>query len=430
MSAEPANILFVDDEQPILSALKRLFRPTGHKVHIANSGEDALSMLEDLDVDVVVSDMRMPTMDGAQFLAQVAKRWPDTVRMLLTGYSDLSSAIDAINEGAISRYLTKPWQDADIVMCIEQAIENKKLVEERAELQSLAVEQNDELKSLNTSLEDKVAERTREIVAAKEQLDEAHDTLKASYAATVEVFARLIQSRSGLGSRTTIAEDACVVGAEMGLDETSCDALYKAALLCDIGKLSLPDESVQTPYVNLEANVQREYHRHPIVAEAALLSIEPLAEAATIIRHHCERVDGIGFPDKLKGDSIPLPARVLSVAKAYFDLQDGRIVEDKLTAAEAVEFIESQKGARYDPIVADTFLKWLRKPKRARQETQEGKHTLGGLKRGMKISRDVCDEKGLLILARGTILSESMIDKLENLQKSLDDEFEIYAEGR
>lgn len=430
MSAEPASILFVDDERPILSSLKRLFRPTGHKVHIANSGEEALDMLEKLDVDVVVSDMRMPTMDGAQFLAQVATRWPGTVRMLLTGYSELSSAIDAINNGAISRYLTKPWQDDDIVMCIQQAIENKRLVEEKKELQALAVEQNDELKLLNASLEDKVAERTREITAAKERLDAALETLQASYAATVEVFARLIQSRSGLGSRTSIAEDASVVGAELGLDKTTRDALYKAALLCDIGKLSLPDASVQTPYVNLDANVQREYHRHPIVAEAALVSIEPLAEAATIIRHHCERVDGRGFPDKLKGDAIPLPAKILSVAKAYFDLQDGRILEDELTAAEAIEFIESQKGERYDPIVVEHFRKWLRKPKRARQETQESKRSLGGLKRGMKVSRDVCDENGLLILAKGTILTDSIIDKLEHLQKSLDGEFEFYAAGR
>ncbi|MEM7431065.1 MAG: response regulator [Pseudomonadota bacterium] len=122
-----ANILFVDDEQPILKSLKRLMRQTGHTIHIAESGNQGLQVLEQQNIDVVVSDMRMPQMDGAVFLAEVAQRWPDTVRMLLTGYAELSSAIEAINNGAISRYLTKPWQDEDLVLCIQQAVENKRL---------------------------------------------------------------------------------------------------------------------------------------------------------------------------------------------------------------------------------------------------------------------------------------------------------------
>lgn len=430
MDTGHASILFVDDEQSILSSLKRLFRPTGHKIHTANSGQLGLDVLNNSDIDVVVSDMRMPAMDGAQFLAQVAERWPHTVRMLLTGYSDLSSAIDAVNDGKISRYLTKPWQDEDLLMCIEQAIQGKRMIEEKAELKALTAKQNEELKALNLCLEDKVAERTREIEVARQDLASAHESLKASYSATVEVFARLIQSRAGLGARTSIAQDASVIARNMGLDEAMCEATYNAALLCDIGKLSLPDESVQTPYVMLEAAPQREFHRHPVIAEASLLSIEPLAAAATIVRHHCEREDGTGFPDKLKGDAIPLPAKILSVAKAYFDLQDGRIVEEKLTSAEAIKFIVSQKGKRYDEAVVDEFVAWLGKPERTNQEAREKKLGLGGLRSRMKISRDLYDERGVLILAKGTVLSDRMIDKLDHLQKSLERQFVIYTEDQ
>ena len=244
MSETKASILFVDDERPVLNALKRLFRPTGHKVHIAGSGSEGLALLAENPIDIVVSDMRMPEMDGAEFLTNVAEKWPSTTRMLLTGYAELSSAIEAINSGSISRYLTKPWQDADIVFCIEQAIETQQLVNEKNRLEKLTAEQNAELKTLNDGLETKVQERTRHLEQAKQELAAAHATLKDSFDATIEVFSRLVQSRSGLSIRASVAQDARAVGATLGLDEAACAAIYQAGLLCDIGKLSLPDKSV------------------------------------------------------------------------------------------------------------------------------------------------------------------------------------------
>ncbi|MGE5622881.1 MAG: response regulator, partial [Bacillota bacterium] len=111
-----ARILFVDDEQNILASLRRLFRTQGFQVMTADSAKAGLSMLETEAVDLVISDMRMPEMDGARFLEQVRRRWPDTIRILLTGYSDIQSIMDAINRGEIYRYITKPWDDNDIVL--------------------------------------------------------------------------------------------------------------------------------------------------------------------------------------------------------------------------------------------------------------------------------------------------------------------------
>ncbi|MES2115687.1 MAG: response regulator, partial [Pseudomonadota bacterium] len=106
-----ATVLFVDDEPNILSALRRLFRPRGYRVLTAESGAEGLEVLEREPVDLVISDMRMPEMDGARFLAQVRQRWPGVLRLLLTGYSDIQSIQDAINCGEIYRYITKPWDD-------------------------------------------------------------------------------------------------------------------------------------------------------------------------------------------------------------------------------------------------------------------------------------------------------------------------------
>ncbi|MEO1037652.1 MAG: HD domain-containing phosphohydrolase [Pseudomonadota bacterium] len=427
MTTNAANILFVDDERQVLSSLKRLLRPTGHKIHTASSGSDGLALLDQHDMDIVVSDMRMPEMDGAAFLTQVAEKWPATTRMLLTGYSDLSSAIEAINKGAIYRYLTKPWDDSDIVLCIEQAIEAQRLVREKERLENAVAQQNDELRSLNESLEQKVAERTREIEASREALEAAHNDLQQGYAATIKVFARMVQSRAGLGNRTSVASDAHEIGAQLGLDENQCSSLHDAALLCDVGKLTLPDDTVRTPYTKLGANEQREYHRHPIIAEATLLSLEPLAEAATIIRHHCERYSGKGFPDRLSADEIPLAARILAVTKGFADLLDGRIFEDCMTVNEARSYLESQKGDYYDPAVVDAFLKWLGSSRRKSSEALERKLTLGSLHAGMTMARDLCDEKGVLILGEGQRLTDSLINRLTQLQDAMDEPFEIYV---
>src|SRR5450432_2831088 len=115
-------ILCVDDEQNIVSSLRRIFRQHSYRVLTATSGAEALGLLERESVDLVISDMRMPEMDGAQFLEQVRNRWPDTVRLLLTGYADMEATIGAINRGEIYRHIDKPWNDDDVVTTVRRGL--------------------------------------------------------------------------------------------------------------------------------------------------------------------------------------------------------------------------------------------------------------------------------------------------------------------
>jgi DNA-binding NtrC family response regulator len=117
-----ATVLFVDDEEHILSAIRRNFRSSGYRIILANSAAAGLEALERDHVDVVVSDMRMPGMDGAQFLEQVAIRWPHTVRVVMTGYADLASTTHAITKGRIFRTIDKPWASADVQRVIAEAL--------------------------------------------------------------------------------------------------------------------------------------------------------------------------------------------------------------------------------------------------------------------------------------------------------------------
>jgi len=137
------TVLFVDDEAPILSSLKRLFRKASFNCCFAESGEEGLKLLEGQTVDLIVSDMRMPKMSGAEFLAIARTKWPDTMRILLTGHSDISATIDALNKGGIYRYISKPWNDQELEEAIEQSLRLRRLERERVELLALTQEQND-----------------------------------------------------------------------------------------------------------------------------------------------------------------------------------------------------------------------------------------------------------------------------------------------
>lgn len=140
------SILIVDDENEILSALNRLFYDREDiTVHLAKSGKEGLKILENHPVDIVISDQIMPGMSGAEFLNEVNRLYPETIRMLLTGYSNMEAAIDAINKGGISRYLSKPWNDEEIILIVDQAIELIRLKKENQAQAHIIQEKNQEL---------------------------------------------------------------------------------------------------------------------------------------------------------------------------------------------------------------------------------------------------------------------------------------------
>jgi len=128
------TLLMVDDEESILSSLKRLFRRDGYRIFTAGGGAEGLEVLAAHPVDIVISDQRMPNMTGVEFLRQVKQRYPDTVRIVLSGYTELNSITEAINEGAIYKFLTKPWEDDQLRADVQEAFQYKELADENRRL--------------------------------------------------------------------------------------------------------------------------------------------------------------------------------------------------------------------------------------------------------------------------------------------------------
>ncbi|MFN7152648.1 MAG: HD domain-containing phosphohydrolase [Acidovorax sp.] len=413
------TVLCVDDEPSILSALKRVLRSEDCQVLQAGGGTEALTLLEQHPVDVIVSDMRMPIMDGAQLLAQVRQRWPHTARVLLTGYADMNATIAAINEGQIYRYIHKPWDETELRLTVRQAAERQLLERERAYLQALTHTQNEELKALNTGLEQRVDERTAE-------LQQANDQLRRTYLTSIRIFSNLMELRSGVlaghGKRT--ASLARKVAQAMGLPEDALQDVFVAGLLHDVGFLALPDSILGKPVGKLTAEEMASYQRHPVLGAQSFMALDDHQSVATIIRSHHERFDGSGFPDKLLGLQIPVGARILAVVDTYDDLTHGHLTGAPLTEAEARTILQRGRGTQFDAEVIDVFLHITQevKPKPIRIESVGTEQ----LEPGMKLGKDILSKEGVLLLSAGHVLTADMISrirryaKIEGLQLELD----------
>ncbi|MBI5108574.1 MAG: response regulator [Rhodocyclales bacterium] len=409
----PATLLLVDDEANILSSLRRLLRSTGHTIHTAESGAAGLAILEREAVDLVISDMRMPEMNGAQFLEQVRDRWPATTRILLTGYADVSSTIDAINRGEIFRYISKPWDDEPLKLTIRDALETHRLRNENARLLVLTRAQNEELAQLNAGLEQKVAARTAEVEQVNSFLKLANDRLKQNFLVSIKVFSGFMELRGGamVGHSRRVADLARKLAVKLQVPVKDQQDIFIAALLHDIGKIGFSDALLARPVSRMSGDDLGVYRHHAAAGEAALMPLVELKEAAGIIRAHHERFDGQGFPDGLQAGFIPLGARILAVANDYDGLQIGTLADKHFPPDEAREALARSRGKRYDPQVLDAFFELIGGP--VPEPVSEKAVTPAQLAPGMVLARDFFARDGVLLLAADYVLDPPLIRQIQ-----------------
>ena len=407
--ATKSAVLLVDDEESILNSLRRLLRSQPYDVVLATSGAQALEIMATRPIDLVMSDARMPGMDGATLLAEVHRLYPATSRILLTGYADLTTIIKAINDGQIHRYISKPWNDEELQLVLQQTLEHQRL-------ERLARDQTEQLKLLNATLEKRVAARTAELQQTADMLDLAYDELKRSYVTGTEVFSLLANLRLPKDKQTNRAliELIRVYCAAQSMDESSTRDLTMAAALYNIGKLSWTDSMMVAPSDKLHSTDRGLYREYPGQSESLLMTLEPMKDAARIIRHHQERWDGTGFPDHLKGDTIPPGSRLLKLAVDFIELQKGLILERHLNSDEALLYIRKYAGRLYDPALVEDFVQacatflsdvTLGDPTVKVLSTRE-------LEAGMVLARNLNADNGMLLLNAGKVLNLPLVDKL------------------
>jgi putative nucleotidyltransferase with HDIG domain len=315
--------MFVDDEPANLRLLERLFR-RDYEVLSATSGEDALRLLSQHDVALLITDQRMPRMTGVELLKRTAGIRPHMARIILTGYTDMEALVEAINCGHVYRYVAKPWDNDDLRLTVARAIEHYEANRARHELEEA-----------NRRLAGRVKAMTQGVVRA------ITDTMEA-------------KDRHVYGHARRVSGYSLAIGRRMRLSVQFLEQLSLAAILHDLGKIATPDAVLLKPAA-LTDEEQTVVRRHADTGARLLEGIPELADVAVTVRYHHEDYDGSGYPEGLAGERIPLASRIIRVADAYDAMTSPRPFRDAFSHAEAVARLVRDAGTRFDPEIVRAF---------------------------------------------------------------------------
>jgi putative nucleotidyltransferase with HDIG domain len=304
------EILFVDDEEYILDIASQIFAERGISILTAKNAIEALDALRNHEIAVLISDNHMPGMRGIDLLSRVKAISPDTVKILMTGFADLETALEAINKVEVFRFIVKPWENTQLVDLVEDAFERYRLIK------SIIKGDENTMLSLVHALE------------LKDPYTRGHSERVASYAISIAQY--------------------------LGLAEEVLTAIRYASWLHDCGKIGVSENILNSegPLDEAELHIIR---NHPMwgadVARKARLSD---IIVNTILSHH-ERYDGKGYPSGLQDGEIPFEARIISVADIYDALTTERPYRKAYTPERALEMLISMKGNVLDPQIVDCF---------------------------------------------------------------------------
>ncbi len=410
-----ANILFVDDEAQMLSALTRVFRDKEYNVITANSGVEGLPLLDEHQFDVIISDMRMPEMDGATFLAACCKRSPDSRRILLTGYSDQKSTIRAINDGHVHQFLNKPWNNQELRATVDKEVLHKQHIQDGAQ-----------------DLKNQIDSANQELSQVSGFVDMAKDELLEQFNTTIKVIGNLINMRlphtSTLSSN--VVSHSIALAKLLKLDDKTITEISQAGRLYQLGKLILKDSLVNSCIDQLDPKQLKQYNSHSIMGADLLTPLNSLDYTAKLIRHQNENYDGTGLPHKLQGNKIPLGSRILRLIIDYQQLIHGFHFKDPLSSQDALTYIENHSEKKYDPVLLGLYKKLIAQLSLAQDKNQFNDNLipLERLQAKQVVNRDLLNQDGMLLISKGTELNTTMIEKLKNYAKRDEQEINVFIQ--
>ena len=330
------KILVVDDEETIREIVSSMLGGAHFHARQAASGKEALAILESGDeFDLILSDLMMAEMDGIALLERSKERFPDVPVVMVTAVHDIQVALQALRNGAYD-YLLKPFEREQLLATVRRALEHRRLKRE-----------ND---TYRTNLEDLVTARTRQWKTALADLEKSYDF-------TLEALCDALDAKSAetlLHTRRVTAY-AIAIARKIGLPQEEVRTVLRGALLHDIGKIAIPDQILNKPdkLTPDEAAVMRE---HAYAGYKMLCKIPFLSEAADIVYSHQEWYDGSGYPRGLKGEEIPLGARIFSIADTLDAMTSDRVYRPAQSFDAAQAEILRFSGSQFDPKIVKKFL--------------------------------------------------------------------------
>ncbi len=335
MTNNDKHVLIVDDDRQVRDVLHEIFLSNGYKCQVATDGREGFEAFEMTRPLLTVTDVKMPVMDGLEFLKAVRELDPDAAVIMLTGVGDVKTAIESLKVGAYD-FIIKPVNIDELIIAAERAVERRHFLIERREYQ--------------TALERRVEEATRDLALA---LRELQDT----YRVTLEALGSALDTRD-VGTEThsrRVHGYALTIARAHGIPEREIKDIERGVLLHDIGKIGIPDAILLKPgpLTPEEWMIMR---THPEVGRRLIERIPFLRGAVPIVYHHHEKWDGTGYPLGLRGEAIPIGARIFAVADALDAMTFDRPYSKAISYDAARKEIQRCAGTHFDPAVVQTFL--------------------------------------------------------------------------
>lgn len=332
---DPEKILVVDDEEAIREVVSTLLDAQGYLCTVRANGRLALEAFRSDTFDLVLSDIVMPEMDGLKLLGQLRQEDPDVPVIMVTAMHDISIALEAIRAGAYD-YILKPFEKDQLHLSVRRALEHRRLVLENRTYQS--------------DLEHLVAERTQQLSIALQDLEQSYDY-------TLEALGGALDAKDAEteGHCQRVTAFTITIARAMGVDKALLRHIARGAFLHDIGKMGVPDQILRKPGP-LTAEEREVMRRHCKIGYDVLQRIPFLKEAAEIVLTHQESYDGSGYPNGLRGEQIPLGARIFAVADTLDAMISDRPYRKALPISAARAEIKKFSGKQFDPRVVEVFL--------------------------------------------------------------------------
>jgi response regulator RpfG family c-di-GMP phosphodiesterase len=336
------RLLIVDDERSVREILAEGLSAMDYDTEIAGSAQEALELIRDHKFHLVLSDIEMPGETGIDLLNKIKKLDDDLDVVMVTGLVDAQTAIQAMRQGAAD-YVTKPFNLDEVQIVVDRTLEKRRLVIENRAYQS--------------HLEELVQLRTQELVEKNREVEGLYADLEVSYEATLQALVTALDFRDNetQGHSFRVVEYAVLVAERLGVGGDELTWIRRGAILHDVGKIGVPDAILRKPG-KLDDDEWAEMRKHPEMGHRMLKHIPFLEPALDIVLSHQERFDGSGYPEGLKGDEIPLGARIFAVVDTFDAMTSDRPYRKALSIEAACEEIERCSGTQFDPRVAECFL--------------------------------------------------------------------------
>lgn len=353
--------------------------------------------------------MRMPCMDGVELLTQVYQRWPHVYRMLLTGFSDMQSLKDAVNQGKILSYIEKPWQNETLSNALDRAMEEVLLQRQQNDQIEHVEQLNLRLKTYKSALEQRIGQRTRQV----KNVLHKNQQFTAELYKVLHNFISINPNLDG-GFATIVSKTAGNFALHCDLTSKEVNDIELAGQLCEIGLLGLDSEIATQPFSKLNYNQQQLFYSQVDCVHILLAPAQPLQSVEEVLTHQYEHVDGSGYPNHLPVEHIPIGSRILAISRDFWRYRLGKLTGQPMSEKEALRELRKYRGKRYDPALLDIF-----KNDSSISESSEVKvsYKVSNLKPGMTLKDDLYGNHHMLLLPKGHNLTESCIKKLKRLER-------------